>query len=143
MATIRHHFRATEEGTFHKRLTALTRMLGVAAAMVVLVVGAVPQAQASPSAAYIGDGYPNNPHGVWCVQHLINDVYEDIYPRMRPIPEDGLWGPNTKWGVKWFQDQVYLYPDGIVGRATGQKILEEGDSYYGGHNYCYSYVPNE
>lgn len=106
--------------------------------------GAVSQAQASPTAPYIGDGYPNNPHGVWCVQHLINDVYSYYRQRsIRPITEDGVRGPNTKSWVEWFQNYVGLYPDGIVGRSTGQQLLEDGDSYYGGHNYCYTYVPNE
>jgi hypothetical protein len=45
-------------------------------------------AQASPSAGYIGDGYGNNSHGVWCVQHLVNDVAAG-HGKGRPLVEDG------------------------------------------------------
>ncbi|MFH8336341.1 hypothetical protein [Streptomyces sp. AM6-12] len=125
------------------RLTTVTRAVGVAAATALLAVGAVAQAQASPSAGYIGDGYANNTHGVWCVQHLVNDVASSK-GKGRPLDEDGKWGPNTKSWVKWYQGASghSLDKDGIVGKGTGGWLLLDGDSYYGGHNYCYTYVPS-
>ncbi|MFJ8364579.1 peptidoglycan-binding protein [Streptomyces sp. NPDC093984] len=119
------------------RLASMTRAAGIAAATALFVVGAVPQAQASPSAGYIGDGYANNSHGVWCVQHLLNTA-----GRGADIPEDAVWGPLTKQNVKAFQSAYGLTVDGIVGKATGQKLLDKGDPYYGGHNYCYWYLPS-
>ncbi|MGY4929416.1 peptidoglycan-binding domain-containing protein [Streptomyces sp. 900105755] len=120
------------------RLASMARAAGIAAATALFVVGAVPQAQASPSAGYIGDGYANNSHGVWCVQHLLNTAQSEGVQ----IPEDGLWGPITKQDVEQFQYGWGLTPDGIVGKATGQKLLDKGDPYYGGHNYCYTYLPS-
>ncbi|RKT09779.1 hypothetical protein BX285_6884 [Streptomyces sp. 1114.5] len=98
-------------------------------------------AQASPSAGYIGDGYGNNSHGVWCVQHLVNDVAAG-HGKGRPLAEDGVWGPNTKSWVRWYQGIDGRTQDGIVGRDTGGDLLLDGDQYYGGWNYCYTYVPS-
>ncbi|MGW2424334.1 peptidoglycan-binding domain-containing protein [Streptomyces sp. NPDC001709] len=101
------------------------------------------QASASPSASYIGDGYPNNIHGVWCVQHLVNDVAYSK-GKGRPLPEEHLWGPQTKKWVEWYQGVSGhgLSQDGIVGKGTGGWLLLDGDSYYGGYNYCYDFVPS-
>ncbi|MGW3496369.1 peptidoglycan-binding domain-containing protein [Streptomyces sp. NPDC001020] len=125
------------------RRAALAKAAGITAAVALLTVGTIAQAQASPNAGYIGDGYANNTHGVWCVQHLLNDVAQDS-GRGRPLAEDGLWGPNTKSWVKWYQSTspVGLTPDGIVGKGTGGYLLLEGDEYYGGGNYCYNYLPS-
>ncbi|MFG2112927.1 peptidoglycan-binding protein [Streptomyces sp. NPDC048718] len=124
------------------RATA-AKAAGLTAAVALLTVGTMTQAQASPSAGYIGDGYANNTHGVWCVQHLLNDVAEDL-GHGRPLTEDGQWGPNTKSWVKWYQGTApfNLTADGIVGKSTGGWLLIEGDQYYGGTNYCYNYVPS-
>ncbi|MFE4977970.1 peptidoglycan-binding protein [Kitasatospora sp. NPDC056651] len=123
----------------------LSRIGKRAAVLVVaglLGVGAsVGSAQASPGAGYIGDGYGNNAHGVWCVQHLINDVVA-AHGKGRPLNEDSAWGPNTKSWVEWYQDGAGLSKDGVVGRDTGAALLRDGDSYYGGYNYCYTYVPS-
>jgi peptidoglycan hydrolase-like protein with peptidoglycan-binding domain len=72
------------------------------------------------------------------VQHLLNTA-STAAP---PIAEDGLWGPITKVNVEAFQSAYGLAVDGVVGKATGQKLLDKGDPYYGGHNYCYTYVPS-
>ncbi|NUP44354.1 MAG: peptidoglycan-binding protein [Streptomyces sp.] len=127
------------------RTAVLAKAAGMAAAVALLTVGTVSQAQASPTAGYIGDGYANNTHGVWCVQHLLNDIAYD-HNLGRPLAEDGLWGPATKSWVMWYQSTApslfNLTVDGIVGKGTGGYILLEGDQYYGGTNYCYSYVPS-
>ncbi|MFH9354840.1 peptidoglycan-binding protein [Kitasatospora sp. NPDC017646] len=125
------------------RLTVIAKAAGITAATALLTVGTLAQAQASPSAGYIGDGYANNSHGVWCVQHLVNDV-ASAKGKGRPLAEDGLWGPNTKSWVTWYQGASGhgLSKDGIVGKGTGGWLLLDGDSYYGGYNYCYNYVPS-
>lgn len=126
------------------RLTRVRKAAGLTAVGVLLAVGGgATSAQASPSAAYIGDGYTNNSHGVWCVQHLINDTKVFYNGGSRPMSEDGVWGPQTKSWVIWFQKLESLTPDGIVGKETGGYILRDGDSYYGGHNYCWTYVPSQ
>jgi len=128
-----------------RRSGVLAKMAGVTAGLALLTVGTVTQAQASTTAGYIGDGYANNTHGVWCVQHLLNDVAADS-GYGRPLAEDGLWGPNTRAWVQWYQrtsPSLYnLSVDGIVGQGTGGYLLLEGDQYYGGRNYCYAYVPS-
>jgi hypothetical protein len=115
----------------------------VAGATILGLCGIATAAQASPSAGYIGYGYSNNAHGVWCVQHLVNDV-EQAQGHGRPLTEDGLWGPNTYNGVRWYQahNTHGTTVDGIVGKDTGGWLLLDGDSYYGGYNYCYTYVPS-
>ncbi|MFV5994515.1 peptidoglycan-binding domain-containing protein [Streptomyces sp. NPDC056231] len=128
-----------------RRRSVLVRMAGVTAGLALLTAGTVTQAQASTTAGYIGDGYANNTHGVWCVQHLLNDIaYDHGYGR--PLAEDGHWGPDTRSWVMWYQRTApslfNLTVDGIVGKGTGGYLLLEGDDYYGGNNYCYTYVPS-
>ncbi|MEV5600822.1 hypothetical protein AB0L33_05170 [Streptomyces sp. NPDC052299] len=136
---------ATKTGK-SRRSGVLAKMAGVTAGLALLTVGTVTQAQASPSAGYIGDGYANNTHGVWCVQHLLNDIAVD-FGYNRPLAEDGIWGPNTRAWVEWYQRSVlfldHVTVDGIVGKETGGNLLLGGDQYYGGTNYCYSYVPSK
>ncbi|MGC0421728.1 hypothetical protein [Embleya sp. AB8] len=105
--------------------------------------GLATQAQASPGAGYIGPGRNNNTHGVWCVQHLVNDVAQS-HGKGRPLAEDGKFGNNTLSWVKWYQGASGhgLVKDGDVGKGTGGWLLLDGDSYYGGRNYCYTYVPS-
>ncbi|MFD7989034.1 peptidoglycan-binding protein [Kitasatospora indigofera] len=70
------------------------------------------------------------------------------------IAEDGVWGPRTKAAVQEFQ---YLFSanttgvmvqDGIVGRMTGEHLLQYGDPYYTGgpvqpsDAYRTRYLPN-
>ncbi|MFF2149516.1 peptidoglycan-binding protein [Kitasatospora sp. NPDC058190] len=99
-------------------------------------------ASASDTAGYIGDNQPNDTHGVWCVQHLINDVARQN--NRATVDEDGVWGPQTKDQVQWFQNFVHVSPDGIVGPFTGDNILYHGDQYYGGKSgYCFTYVPSD
>ncbi|GGY98118.1 hypothetical protein GCM10010300_47790 [Streptomyces olivaceoviridis] len=44
--------------------------------------------------------------------------------------------------ITWYQGFDGLHRDGIVGKETGGWLLIDGDPYYGGHNYCYRYVPS-
>ncbi|WP_280680551.1 peptidoglycan-binding domain-containing protein [Kitasatospora sp. MAA19] len=60
------------------------------------------------------------------------------------VDEDGVWGPQTKDQVLWFQTFVHVPPDGIVGPFTDDNILYRGDQYYGGKSgYCFTYVPSD
>jgi hypothetical protein len=84
-------------------------------------------ASASDTADSIGDNPPNNTHGVWCVQHLINDVARQ--DNRATVDEDGVWGPQTKEQVLWFQNFVHVPADGIVGPFTGDNVLYHGDQH--------------
>lgn len=126
-------------------LKHLAAKASVVAASTALLAGAsLGTAHASTSAGYIGDGYANNTHGVWCVQHLYNvfaKEQRDIYGYATPdIAEDGQWGKQTKAAVTLFQSWYHEDQDGIVGPNTGWDLLQL-DSYYGGRNYCYWYIP--
>jgi hypothetical protein len=107
-------------------------------------------ASASPSAPSLGDGYDNNTHAVWCVQHNMNAYLKVSTDAGHPAPvgEDGIWGPQTKAAVQWFQarsimDGQKLQVDGIVGPLTGDAIVLAGDPYYVGSYdaYCWQYIP--
>ncbi|MER5408483.1 peptidoglycan-binding domain-containing protein [Streptomyces sp. NPDC002769] len=105
---------------------------------------------ASAKAPNIAMGYDNNPHAVWCVQHLINDWavkwHVDGY-HSRPMAEDGIFGNWTDYWVRRAQDAwMGGDADGIVGPATGNHLIEDtqltGDTYYGGAgHYCYYLIP--
>ncbi|WP_052397710.1 peptidoglycan-binding domain-containing protein [Streptomyces sp. NRRL F-5123] len=102
-------------------------------------------AQASTSSPYVGYGYTNNTHAVWCVQHLANDIADTLgHPK---IGEDGVFGPATYNQVRWVQAELGPYVsggltvDGVVGPGTGYVLLTNGDDYYGNTGYCLGYVP--
>jgi hypothetical protein len=44
--------------------------------------------------------------------------------------------------VQWYQGVAGRPKDGIVGKDTGGSLLVDGDQYYGGRNYCYTYAPS-
>jgi hypothetical protein len=122
-----------------KRASAVVLAGGAALLAVGLSAGS---AAASSDASLIGDGQPNNTHGVWCVQHLINDVAKQH--GRATVDEDGAWGPRTRDQVVWFQELVGVRDDGVVGPFTGDNVLYRGDQYYGGPNgYCFTYVPSD
>ncbi|MFI9362998.1 peptidoglycan-binding protein [Kitasatospora sp. NPDC053057] len=107
-------------------------------------------ASAGPSAPTLGDGYADNTHAVWCVQHNINHFLSITTISDHPVllAEDGIWGPETKAAVEWLQSSAYvdgqkLQVDGIVGPLTGDMIVGDGDPYYVGSYdaYCWQYIP--
>lgn len=123
---------------------------GAVSLLAAVAISQAPNASASqvPNIAY---GYDNNPHAVWCVQHLINDWavkwHVDGY-HTRPMAEDGVFGPWTDYWVRRAQDawMGVPFPDGIVGPATGNHLIEDtqltGDTYYGGAgHYCFYLIP--
>ncbi|MFB7905702.1 peptidoglycan-binding domain-containing protein [Kitasatospora sp. NPDC056076] len=116
-------------------------VLAVAMAGTALL-GLAGTADASESAGYIGDNQTNDSTGVWCVQHLLNDVARAN--NRATIDEDRIWGPKTKDQVQWFQAFVHVQPDGIVGPFTGDNLLYRGDAQYGGkHGACFPYIPSD
>ncbi|MFE2918343.1 peptidoglycan-binding protein [Kitasatospora indigofera] len=132
----------------------LTKGAWATALAAATLAGATTSASAN-SAPYIGDGYPNNTHAVWCVQNSVNyAISHYAFGQYPAIAEDGVWGPRTKAAVQEFQ---YLFSanttgvmvqDGIVGRMTGEHLLQYGDPYYTGgpvqpsDAYCTRYLPN-
>ncbi|MFB7905703.1 peptidoglycan-binding protein [Kitasatospora sp. NPDC056076] len=130
------------------------RNFGRAAAALALagsaLLGLSGTAGAAPGAPFIGDGYANNTHAVWCVQHNLNYFLNRTTQADRPAPlaEDGLWGPQTKSAVQWLQAHTFisgrsLLQDGYVGQLTGNAIISDGDPYYVGSYdaYCWQYIP--
>jgi hypothetical protein len=130
-----------------KRITIAAAASGLA------LLTSVGTANADPNAPWIGDGYSNNTHAVWCVQHSINYYrnntffkYYNALDAIAPIAEDGAWGPQTRDAVKWFQQYNNEATDGIVGPSTGTELLWWGDPSYNGTSnsnvgYCYWYLP--
>lgn len=105
-------------------------------------------ASASTTAPYIGNGYANNTHAVWCVQRMINYAIDrGRYWGVAKVAEDGVWGTKTRQAVVDVQKGTggALTPDGIVGPKTGDMLMFEGDPYYSGgsagNGYCHTYVP--
>ncbi|MFF0429892.1 peptidoglycan-binding domain-containing protein [Streptomyces sp. NPDC004520] len=117
---------------------------GLALGAAALVVGATGgPAGAVEGAGYVGDGYSNSGAGVWCAQHLANDIARKAGDRAL-ISEDSQWGPQTKAQIVWLQSRLGLKADGIVGPETGNWLLYLGDQYYGGKSgYCYWNLPSD
>jgi hypothetical protein len=124
-------------------LKKIAAKAGLALGVAALVVGATGgPAGAVQGAGYVGDGYANSGAGVWCAQHLVNDIARKVgHPE---IPEDSTWGPRTKAQIAWLQDRLGLKADGIVGPDTGNWLLYSGSQYYGGKNgYCFWNLPSD
>jgi peptidoglycan hydrolase-like protein with peptidoglycan-binding domain len=129
------------------RIAKAATATAVAVAALVTLAG---PATASSSAPNIGDGYADNTHAVWCVQHNLNHFLNITTQTDHPAPvaEDGIWGPQTKAAVQWLQSRTILggrslLADGIVGQLTGDAIISDGDPYYVGSYdaYCWQYIP--
>ncbi|MFF2993174.1 peptidoglycan-binding protein [Streptomyces sp. NPDC057950] len=136
------------------RTSRLPRSLAVGLAAAAVAGGALFAAPAASASQLpnIAEGYDNNPHAVWCVQHLINDwvIHEHVSGNItRPMDEDGVFGNETASWVK--KAQVWwmgLPGDGIVGPHTGQHLIHDtsltGDNYYGGSgHYCDGFIPTD
>lgn len=130
--------------TFARR----TALVTVAAATVLAATVLGGTANASTSAPYIGNGYTNNTHAVWCVQRMINHAIDrGRYWGVAKVAEDGAWGPKTRQAVVDVQKGTGggLKADGIVGPQTGDMLMFEGDPYYSGggagNGYCHTYLP--
>ncbi|GHI06273.1 hypothetical protein AQI88_36360 [Streptomyces cellostaticus] len=128
----------------------------VLALVLAAVLGSTSTASANPNAPYLGYGHVTSGAGVWCVQHDINYLVNSLYaqgtittpPPYRTLDEDSAWGPRTDANVRWFQKMVGVDQDGVVGPATGSRLLTYGDQYYNGssmsgHGYCWTYIPGD
>ncbi|WP_052434923.1 peptidoglycan-binding domain-containing protein [Streptacidiphilus melanogenes] len=136
------------------RKSIITKALGAAALTCAVLAGTSTSAFANTGAGYIGDGYANNSHAVWCVQDSLNWAFSHHGVNYPALSEDGVWGPKTKAAVEEFQylfsmpDVGVMAQDGIVGKDTGQYLIEFGNPYYDGGDsqpntsYCYGYLPS-
>ena len=107
-----------------------------------LAVGLSSTASAAQGANYIGYGHTTQGSAVWCVQHQVNSIAASRGHGQ--IAEDGKWGPATDAQVRWFQGQMGLGADGVVGPQTGDYLLGYGDQYYGGRSgYCTGFIPSD
>ncbi|MFD8706445.1 peptidoglycan-binding protein [Kitasatospora sp. NPDC059648] len=131
----------------------IAKIAAVAAAPLLAATLGTGTANASPSAGYIGAGYTNNPHGVWCAQHNISYWFHTSGSDHREPAEDGSFGPETKQAIKDFQEEMGLPQDGVLGPQTGNALMAHGDPAYTGSDmpyragggtstsYCYTYLP--
>ncbi|MFE2141227.1 peptidoglycan-binding protein [Streptomyces sp. NPDC059456] len=136
--------------------TRLVRNAAALAVAGVVVLGTASAASAAPGAPYLGYGHTTSGNGVWCVQHNINFLVNQLYaqgtittpPPYRTLAEDRAWGPKTDANVRWFQKMVRVDQDGVVGPATGSRLLTLGDQGYNGSSlsgrgYCWNYLPGD
>ncbi|ARF53035.1 peptidoglycan-binding domain-containing protein [Streptomyces gilvosporeus] len=118
----------------------MTARLGVLAAAVTVIIGGLSAtADASPNAATLQ--YGSQGWGVKCVQQAVNDWVW----RTRgdwPLKVDGSFGSGTRTWVKKFQSASGVSADGVVGKQTGNSVLDnlQGDSTW--RHDCYDYVPS-
>jgi peptidoglycan hydrolase-like protein with peptidoglycan-binding domain len=105
-------------------------LIGSAALFATLAAGT---ASASPTAPYIREGSVGD--GVTCVQDAL--IWDSIYAPS--TGDDGIDGPETNAAIRSFQNANGLVVDGIVGPATGTKLLAIDDAH--GETLCYNVVP--
>lgn len=118
----------------------MTARLGLlAAAVTVLTGGLSTTADASPAAATLQ--YGSQGWGVKCVQEAVDD-WASRTGRGWPLAVDGGFGSGTRTWVKKFQSASGPSTDGVVGRQTGNSVLDnlQGDSTW--RHDCYDYVPS-
>ncbi|MFD8412095.1 peptidoglycan-binding protein [Streptomyces sp. NPDC059650] len=97
-------------------------------------------AHAAPGVSDISQGSGNRA-GVRCVQHGVNN-WAQRTGKGRPLEEDGLFGKATAKWVEKFQGASDLDIDAIVGKNTGNSIL---DNLTGDGNWradCYKHIPS-
>ena len=61
--------------------------------------------------------------GVQAVQYMLR-VASQFFAEIPDVDMDGVFGPITKNAVKSFQSYFGLIPDGIVGHATWQQMID-------------------
>ncbi|AEM84279.1 peptidoglycan-binding domain-containing protein [Streptomyces violaceusniger] len=122
------------------RLKTLSVRAGLLAATAALGIGSLlaPPATAATPPSTISKG--DTGHGVWCVQHAVNNYYKTYYGKSSgPLTEDAAFGTSTADWVAWYQGRYGLHADSVVGKSTGFWIITD-DGYYS--NYCKAYVPH-
>jgi len=87
------------------------------------------------SKGYIADGGRPPPSTIQMIQMMVNlaqvgfgDKHGDValIQRLLEIKADGIFGPQTEAKVKEYQRNQGLAADGIVGRATWERLLGVG-----------------
>ncbi len=58
------------------------------------------------------------------MQQYLNQI-SNVYPAIPKVTPDGIFGQNTRNAVIVFQSMFGLVPDGIIGRLTWDKIVDE------------------
>ncbi|MFD7714062.1 peptidoglycan-binding protein [Streptomyces sp. NPDC059785] len=94
-------------------------------------------ASAAPGVANISYGSGNR-DGVWCVQFATSN-WATRTGKANPIDVDGIFGPATLALVKKFQKASGLTVDGIVGKNTGNSVLDNAGAM---RDWCYPKVPS-
>ncbi|MFF7794647.1 peptidoglycan-binding protein [Streptomyces sp. NPDC007991] len=116
-----------------------TALAAAALAASAVLAGGLPAttASAAPNVANISQGSGNR-QGVWCVQFATSN-WASRTGKADPISVDGVFGPATLALVKKFQRASGLAADGIVGKLTGNSILDNAGAM---RDWCYPRVPS-
>ena len=119
-----------------RRTLALTTVTGALGAG--LVLGSVGSASARPDVPNVGRGDAGVP--VLCVQHGYNDWARRTHHHT--IGEDRDFGARTESAVRLFQKKSHLHVDGVVGRKTGNSLLDNLQGDGGWRSGCYEHLPS-
>ena len=103
-----------------------------------LVLGSVGTASARPDMPNVHRG--DRGVAVLCVQHGYNDWAKRTHHTR--ITEDRIFGSGTEKAVKRFQKASGLTTDGIVGKKTGNSLLDNLQGDGGWRSDCYQHLPS-
>jgi peptidoglycan hydrolase-like protein with peptidoglycan-binding domain len=120
-----------------RRTFALATVTGALGAG--LVLGSVGSASARPDVPNVHRG--DRGVAVWCVQHGYND-WAKRTTHSPVIREDKVFGAKTQKAVKLFQRRSHLGVDGIVGKKTGNSLLDNLQGDGGWRASCYEHLPS-
>ncbi|MGW3115685.1 peptidoglycan-binding domain-containing protein [Streptomyces sp. NPDC001107] len=119
-----------------RRTLALATITGALGAG--LVLGSVGSASARPDVPNISRGDRGVP--VLCVQHGYNDWAKRTHHHT--IGEDRKFGSDTYSAVRLFQQKSGLHVDGVVGKNTGDSLLDNLQGDGGWRSGCYEHLPS-
>ncbi|GGM07982.1 hypothetical protein GCM10010129_59880 [Streptomyces fumigatiscleroticus] len=103
-----------------------------------LVLGSVGSASARPDVPNVR--YGDRGVAVLCAQHGYNDWAKRTHHKR--ISEDRIFGKDTRSAVKRFQKASRLTADGIVGKNTGNSLLDNLQGDGGWRADCYQHLPS-
>jgi peptidoglycan hydrolase-like protein with peptidoglycan-binding domain len=104
-----------------------------------LLMGSVGSASARPDVPNVSRG--DRGVAVWCVQHGYND-WARRTTHSPVISEDKIFGDKTEKAVELFQRRSGLVDDGIVGKNTGNSLLDNLQGDGGWRASCYEHLPS-
>ncbi|MFG2788142.1 peptidoglycan-binding protein [Streptomyces sp. NPDC048419] len=119
-----------------RRTFALATVTGALGAG--LVLGSVGSASARPDMPNVGRG--DSGVAVLCVQHGYNDWAKRTHHHR--ISEDRDFGSKTASAVRLFQQKSHLHVDGVVGKKTGNSLLDNLQGDGGWRSGCYEHLPS-